>query len=145
LYTAARRLDGTLRLRLTGLTLTDSPLGTEWLVDAHGCEADRLRSTQALAVLFDRIVQELGLNTAGGPLWHVFPEPGGVTGMLLLTESHLACHTFPESGFASFNLYCCRPRAEWPWPERLAESLGAQRVEVRWFLRGQRPISSSRP
>jgi len=33
----------------------------------------------------------------------------GVTGLLLLTESHLACDTFPERGFASFNLYCCRP------------------------------------
>jgi len=32
-----------------------------------------------------------------------------VTGLLLLTESHLACDTFPERGFASFNLYCCRP------------------------------------
>jgi S-adenosylmethionine decarboxylase len=62
---------------------------------------------------------------------------GGVTGMLLLTESHLACHTFPERGYASFNLYCCRPRDEWPWPERLAESLGARRVEVRSFMRGR--------
>jgi S-adenosylmethionine decarboxylase len=114
----------------------DPPLGTEWLVDAHGCEANQLRSQEALAALFDRIVQELGLRTAGEPLWHVFPGPGGVTGMLLLTESHLACHTFPERGFASFNLYCCRPHEEWPWSERLAESLGARRVEVRSFSRG---------
>jgi S-adenosylmethionine decarboxylase len=133
----ASGLDGTLRLRLTGSTLTDPPLGTEWLVDAHGCEANRLRSQEALAALLDRIVQDLGLRTAGEPLWHVFPGPGGVTGILLLTESHLACHTFPERGFASFNLYCCRPHAEWPWPERLAESLGARRVEVRSFMRGR--------
>ena len=117
--------------------MTDPPLGTEWLVDAHDCDADRLRSQEALGALFDRIVQELGLRAAGGPVWHVFPGPGGVTGMLLLTESHLACHTFPERGFASFNLYCCRPREEWPWQERLAESLGARRVEVRSFLRGR--------
>jgi S-adenosylmethionine decarboxylase len=117
--------------------LTDPPFGTEWLVDAHGCEADRLRSQETLAAVFDRIVQELGLCTAVAPLWHVFPGQGGVTGMLLLTESHLACHTFPERGYASFNLYCCRPREEWPWPERLAESLGARRVEVRSFMRGR--------
>ena len=116
--------------------MTDPSLGTEWLVDAHGCEADRLRSQAVLAALFDRIVQELGLRAAGGPLWHVFPGPGGVTGMLLLTESHLVCHTFPECGFASFNLYCCRPHEEWPWPERLTESLGARRVDVRSFVRG---------
>lgn len=116
--------------------MTDSPLGTEWLVDAHGCEPSRLQSREALAALFDRIVRELGLRTVSGPQWHVFPGPGDVTGILLLMESHLACHTFPESGFASFNLYCCRPHEEWPWPERLAESLGARRVEVRSFRRG---------
>jgi S-adenosylmethionine decarboxylase len=116
--------------------LTELPLGTEWVVDAHGCEANLLRSQEVLAALFDRIVQELGLRTAGAPLWHVFSGPGGVTGMLLLMESHLTCHTFPERGFASFNLYCCRPLDEWPWPERLAESLGARRVEVRSLVRG---------
>jgi S-adenosylmethionine decarboxylase len=117
--------------------VTDPPLGTEWLVDAHGCDADRLRSQQVLAALLARIVGELKLRTTGEPLWHVFPGPGGVTGMLLLTESHLACHTFPERGFASFNLFSCRALEQWPWPERLAESLGAQRVEVRAFVRGR--------
>jgi S-adenosylmethionine decarboxylase len=110
--------------------------GAEWLVDAHGCDAERLRSPQALAAVFDRVVAELGLHAAGEAQWRVFPGEGGVTGLLLLTESHLACHTFPESAFAAFNLYCCRPRAPWPWAERLAEALGATRVEVRFLPRG---------
>ena len=63
-----------------------------------------------LRAVFDRVVRELGLHAAGEPVWRVFPGEGGVTGLLLLTESHLACHTFPERGFAAFNLYCCRPR-----------------------------------
>jgi S-adenosylmethionine decarboxylase len=112
------------------------PLGTEWLVDAHGCDPARLGSEGHLRALFARIVHELGLNPAGEPTWRTFPAPGGVTGMLLLTESHLACHTFPERAFAAFSLYCCRPRPEWPWAERLAEDLGARRVEVRAVVRG---------
>ena len=55
---------------------------------------------------------------------------------LLLQESHLACHTFPERGFAAFDLYCCRPRPEWPWAERLSEILSAARVEIRRLPRG---------
>jgi S-adenosylmethionine decarboxylase len=57
--------------------------------------------------------------------------------LLLLEESHLACHTFPERGFAAFDLYCCRPRDEWPWAQRLADHLGAQRVIVRSLHRGR--------
>ena len=110
--------------------------GIEWLVDAHGCAPALLRSPELLAALFDRIVLDLGLNPAAEPLWRVFPGEGGITGLLLLAESHLACHTFPERGFASFNLYCCRPRAEWPWAERLREALQASRVSVRRLERG---------
>jgi S-adenosylmethionine decarboxylase len=114
------------------------PPGTEWVVDAHGCDPESLRSTAVLKAVFDRVVRELGLSAAGDPVWRVFPGEGGVTGLLLLTESHLACHTFPERGFAAFNLYCCRPRAAWPWSERLREALGATDVLVTTLVRGMR-------
>jgi S-adenosylmethionine decarboxylase len=110
--------------------------GIEWLIDAHGCDPAALRSQDALAALFGRIVSEVGLHPLTDPVWHVFPGPGGVTGLLLLSESHLACHTFPERGFASFNLYCCRPRPEWPWAARLREAIGATRVELKTVERG---------
>jgi len=110
--------------------------GIEWLIDAHGCDPAALRSREALASLFGRIVSEVGLHPLCEPVWHVFPGPGGVTGLLLLSESHLACHTFPERGFASFNLYCCRPRPEWPWAARLRETIGATRVELKTIERG---------
>jgi S-adenosylmethionine decarboxylase len=113
------------------------PLGVEWVVDAHGCVPERLRSADSLARVFDRIVNELGLHPAAPPTWKVFGGEGGVTGLLLLSESHLACHTFPERGFAAFDLYCCRPREEWPWEERLREALGASHVVVRRLTRGE--------
>ena len=131
-------LDADGALRSTGHTLPDLVLGTEWIVDAHGCDPAALRSCPTLGQLFDRVVDELGLRPVGEPVWHVFPGPGGITGVLLLSESHLACHTFPERGFAGFNLYCCRPRPDWPWSERLAEALGATSVRVTIHPRGER-------
>ena len=106
-------------------------VGTEWVVDASGCSAAALRDRATLERLLLRAVDELGLTVAAEPVWHVFPGPGGVTGMVLLTESHLVCHTYPEFGVATFNLYCCRERPEWPWEERLAEALGAAEVAVK--------------
>jgi S-adenosylmethionine decarboxylase len=117
--------------------VTPVPPGTEWVVDAHGCDPHALRSRDVLEAVFRQIVEELGLRAAGETLWRVFPGEGGITGLLLLTESHLACHTFPERGFAAFNLYCCRPREEWPWRDRLRDALSAREVSVRRLSRGE--------
>lgn len=111
-------------------------VGTEWIVDAEGCRAGDLRSVGKLDAVFKRIISELGLHAAGPTQWHQFPGPAGITGLQLLTESHLTCHTYPEHGTATFNLYCCRERPTWPWAERLAEMLGATRVHVQTCTRG---------
>jgi S-adenosylmethionine decarboxylase len=101
------------------------------LVEAAGCRAEALSDLDRMRALMGRIVAELGLTVIGAPQWHQFPGPAGVTGLYLLGESHLACHTFPEVGVATFNLYSCRPRPPWPWQDRLAGALGARTVNVR--------------
>jgi S-adenosylmethionine decarboxylase len=105
-------------------------IGTEWLIDAAGCRGAALRDPAALKAVFNRVVAELNLQIVGETRWHQFPPPGGITGLALLSESHLACHTYPEHGIATFNLYCCRPRPEWPWADVLSELLDAQAVSI---------------
>jgi S-adenosylmethionine decarboxylase len=115
-------------------------VGTEWLIEAAGCDPEALRDVSRLRGVFARAVRELGLSVVGRPQWHKFPGEGGVTGLALLSESHLACHTYPEFGLATFNLYCCRERPAWAWAERLKEMLGAHAVEVR-SVRRAAPLS----
>ena len=112
-------------------------VGTEWLIEATGCDAGALGDLACLHRIFVRILEELDLHIVGDPVWHKFPAPGGITGLALLTESHLACHTYPEWQTATFNLYCCRARPAWPWDERLREMLGATAVSVRQVERGR--------
>ena len=119
-------------------------VGTEWIVDAAGCRAGALRDVELLRATLKRVIAELNLQPLGEPIWHQFPEPGGVTGLVMLTESHLACHTYPEHETATFNLYCCRSRPAWPWRERLAEMLGAKNVKVRVIERGSSAALSER-
>jgi S-adenosylmethionine decarboxylase len=109
--------------------------GTEWLIDVEGCPAEVLRELGRLQAFCNRVVAELNLHVIGKPLWHQFPPPGGITGMYLLSESHLTCHTFPETGRATLNLYCCRPRPEWDWEAALFAELAASRVQVRQVAR----------
>lgn len=110
-------------------------MGTELLIDVAGCAPAHLRSRAVLEGLLGLIVRDLCLHPVASA-WHRFPEPGsGVTGLLLLSESHLTVHTFPEYGTASINLFCCRRRPDWPWHEHLASALGATAVRVREIAR----------
>ena len=111
-------------------------VGTEWLVDAEGCSAELLRDVDAIRRICEQIINDLELRVVGCGVWHKFPHPGGVTGMFLLTESHLACHTYPELGVATFNLYCCRNRPRWDWEKKLSDALSASIVTVRVATRG---------
>ncbi len=111
-------------------------VGIEWLVDAEGCRPAALRDMPLLRRLCGQLIGDLDLHTVGEGHWHQFPPPSGITGMFLLTESHLACHTYPETGTATFNLYVCRGRPRWPWEDRLREYLGARHVRVRSLERG---------
>ena len=105
--------------------------GSEWVVEAYGCDPVRLTDLRAMRALFDAMVKELALHPVGEALWHRFPGPGGITGMLLLAESHLTVHTFPEHASACINLFCCTARERWDWESRLRALLGATRVQVR--------------
>jgi S-adenosylmethionine decarboxylase len=110
--------------------------GVEYTVDAHQCDPAMLSSLPTLQRLFGEIIGDLNLRPVGRPMWHVFPGHAGITGAVLLAESHLTIHTYPEAGLAAINLYCCRSRADWPWEKRLQELLGARAVSVRTFRRG---------
>lgn len=63
----------------------------------------------------------------------------------MLTESHLACHTYPEHGTATFNLYCCRERPEWDWTENLKKLLGAKEVKIERIVRGEFQSENQNP
>jgi S-adenosylmethionine decarboxylase len=111
-------------------------VGTEWLIEAEGCEAEKLRDMEILREIFARIIADLGLKTIGQEIWHQFEGEKGVTGLVALTESHLACHTYPEYKVATFNLYCCKNRPKWNWEENLREILGAKEIKAARIERG---------
>ncbi len=104
--------------------------GIEWLVDALQCAPERLRDREGVVALLDRIVADMGLHVVTSAV-HVFGGAGGITAMYLLSESHLTIHTFPETGTATLNAYCCTPRPAARWQALLGEALGAREVAVR--------------
>src|SRR5947209_15207585 len=113
--------------------------GCEWVIEAHGCDAASLADVEKLRALFAKLTEALGLHPVGDARWHQFPGTGGITGLCLLAESHLACHTFPEHGSLCLNLFCCVPRTEWDFETVLRQLFDARSVTIR---RLQRPYES---
>jgi S-adenosylmethionine decarboxylase len=109
--------------------------GIEWVVEAHGCEAATLVELAKLRRLFEELIAGLTLHPVGGANWHQFPGSGGITGLQLLEESHLACHTFPEFGSLCLNVFCCRPRPQADFETILKQDFGATSVHVRQIER----------
>lgn len=113
--------------------------GIEWIVDAHGCSPESLRDLVRLRRLFDELISTLRLRAVGETQWHQFPNTGGITGLCLLAESHLACHTFPEFNSLCLNLFCCVPRAPGDFERVLSATFGATSVNVRTVSRTYSP------
>jgi S-adenosylmethionine decarboxylase len=109
--------------------------GIEWLIDARGCTPARLRDRANVVALLDRVVRDMDLRVVSTAV-HVFDGHAGITALYLLAESHLTIHTFPETGTATLNAYCCVPRAPADWRAVIAEQLGASDVSVREVERG---------
>jgi S-adenosylmethionine decarboxylase proenzyme len=82
--------------------------GLHLTADLRGCAPalPPMREPDALRQLCLAAVAAAGLQ-AVGELFHRFPGAGGVTGVVLLAESHLAVHTWPELGGVTLDVYVC--------------------------------------
>lgn len=107
------------------------------------CDAALLRQAPRIAALCRAQVQANGL-TVVGEHWHTFPGPGGVTGSLLLAESHVALHTWPETGSVTLDVYVCNYGRDNSAQARalmacLVAAYRPQHTEEHALVRGTRP------
>ena len=81
--------------------------GIHLLGEWYGCPSNEPLLTQADALrdLCRRAVDDAGLTIVGDRFFQF--EPQGVTGTVLLAESHLAIHTWPERSFVTVDVYVC--------------------------------------
>ncbi len=70
------------------------------------CAPERLLDAAWIEKLCVDMVNEVGL-TAIAHVFHAFGDDGGVTGMVVLAESHLSLHTWPEDGYVTLDVYVC--------------------------------------
>lgn len=79
------------------------------------------------------------VDKAGATLLHIHLhpfEPTGVSGVAVLAESHISVHTWPENGYAAFDVFMCGDAEPEKCIDILADAFKAGRVEVRELRRG---------
>lgn len=80
--------------------------GTHVLADLNGIAAEKLSNCGMLETLLRDAAAAAGARILFSH-FHIFGEGQGVTGVVLLAESHITIHTWPECGFAAADIFMC--------------------------------------
>jgi S-adenosylmethionine decarboxylase proenzyme len=114
-------------------------LGRHLLGEFHGCDRELLNDPVHVRAELLAAVARSGA-TPIHDFVHAF-TPHGVTGIVVIAESHFAIHTWPEYGFAAVDLFTCGDTVD-PWLacEQLAKGLRAATSNVVEMRRGLQPV-----
>ncbi len=110
-------------------------IGHHYIVEASGCDPKIIRSV-------DKVQQILvkAAEIAKAQVWSIsvnrFP-PQGVSGVIVISESHISTHTWPEYGYAALDVYTCGNSGD---PEKAVlyavEAFGASTSHITEITRG---------
>ncbi len=87
--------------------------GVHLMVDGYGSPKEILANKEVLTNLLVELPAKMNMNTISEPLViEVGPlnrkDPGGLSGFILIAESHISFHTFPDRGFITIDVYTCQ-------------------------------------
>lgn len=87
--------------------------GVHFTIDGYDADADALADTQKVLACVTELPKKLGMHTICDPVTvEVGPnnkkDPGGVSGFVMIAESHISIHTFPGKRFFSADIYTCQ-------------------------------------
>lgn len=110
-------------------------LGRHVLAEVHGCKFDILNDVNKVEKFMVEAALEAGAEIREF-VFHKF-SPQGVSGVVVISESHLAIHTWPELGYAAVDVFTCGDKVN-PWDacHFLAEKFGAESMDATETKRG---------
>lgn len=90
----------------------NTTFGVHYMLDGYGASPDSLRNKEALLKKLKKLPGELGMHPISDAMvLEVGPnnkkDPGGCSGFVMIAESHISFHTFPNRGFVSIDVYTC--------------------------------------
>jgi S-adenosylmethionine decarboxylase len=105
--------------------------------DIYHCDKDVLSFVPRIEEILHLVVDELKLSKVNAAFKQFHPV--GVTGFILLEESHISIHTWPEHNFAAVDVFSCQPFDVDKVKTLLQDFLKADYVECHTIERGRMP------
>jgi len=109
-------------------------IGRHLIAEFYGCRAEAIDDLELVRQSMVAAARAIG-SVVHGEAFHRY-EPQGVSGILLIAESHLSVHTWPEAAYAAVDIYTCGGLDPRPGFRLLAERLEAQSTRMQEILRG---------
>ena len=81
------------------------PVGHHYIAEASGCNPEIIGKVETVEQILVRAA-EVAKVTIWSISFHRF-NPNGVSGVVVISESHLAVHTWPELGYAALDIFTC--------------------------------------
>lgn len=110
-------------------------IGHHYIVEASGCRPEIISRVEAVEQILVRAAEAAKVQV-WSIAFHRF-SPTGVSGVLVISESHLSVHTWPELGYVALDIFTCGDQAE---PERAVEyalkEFGAKNMHITEVTRG---------
>ncbi|WP_026234731.1 adenosylmethionine decarboxylase [Calidithermus timidus] len=86
--------------------------GPHLMIDGYNANAEKLADFELVRRVLDELPTEMGMTKVLPPFVYRYDGQGGqstgVTGVVLIAESHIAIHTFPEKRFVSVDIFSCK-------------------------------------
>ncbi|MFT6398814.1 MAG: S-adenosylmethionine decarboxylase proenzyme [Bradymonadia bacterium] len=110
-------------------------LGRHCIIEYYGCPSDLLDDPERVKALMCDAAESMGATIVAVEFHHF--NPHGVSGMIVISESHLSVHTWPEYGYAAVDVFTCGQVVD-PWlaHKMLKKAFGATRDSVIELKRG---------
>ncbi|MEM3833122.1 MAG: adenosylmethionine decarboxylase [Thermoprotei archaeon] len=89
-----------------------STVGRHLIAELFNCDEQILTDVDRIREIFVKAAKEAKMHVVKA-YFHRF-NPHGVSGMVIVAESHLSIHTWPEHGYAAVDIYVCGNDAD-PW------------------------------
>jgi len=111
------------------------PVGHHYVAEASGCAPEIIGKVETVEQILVRAAEVAGV-TVWSISFHRFP-PSGVSGVVVISESHLSVHTWPEHGYVALDIFTCGDDAK---PEAAVEhamkGFGATKMHITEITRG---------
>lgn len=113
-------------------------MGRHVISELWGCDFEKLNNLVRVEQIFVEAALRSGAEVRE-VAFHKF-APQGISGVVIISESHLTIHSFPEHGYASIDVYTCGELDPNVAANYIADALGAETRENVELPRGMGPI-----